>query len=174
MLHASHRLRSLSFRGTEHHKIIGIAHEAIAVLVELPVQINLKMLPSATSWATACMIHWVRQVIEEAFNVCVQNHLGSLGVGLQNCLQCHVTITSRPETIGRVMKQRFKDRVQKAANHLLSNTVSNRWNPQRAFTGLILGDVNSSESLRLKTTCFQVPHQGLNIVEKVSLEHLDA
>ena len=72
------------------------------------------------------------------------------------------------------MKQRFKDRVQKAANHLLSNTVSNRWNPQRAFTRLILGDVNSSESLRLKTTGFQVPHQSLNIVEKVSLEHLDA
>jgi len=50
------------------------------------------------------------------------------------------------------MKQRFKDRIQKAADHLLSYTISNGWNAKRAELRLILGNEMTSQRVRLKRT----------------------
>jgi hypothetical protein len=56
------------------------------------------------------------------------------------------------ETIRGGMKQRFKDRIQKAADHLLSHAISNGWNAERAELRLILGNEMTAERVGLKRT----------------------
>src|SRR5437762_2913634 len=78
------------------------------------------------------------------------------------------------KTIRGRMKQRFKDRIQKAAHHLLSHAISNGWNAKRAKLRFILGNEVTSKRVWLKRTGFQIPHQRPEVIGKVGLEHFDA
>src|SRR5688572_22949881 len=74
----------------------------------------------------------------------------------------------------RRMEQGFKDRVQEAANHLLSDPIANSWNAERAKLRFILGNEYPSKRVRLKRTRFEIPHQRSKVVGKVGFEHLNA
>src|SRR5215471_20695824 len=75
---------------------------------------------------------------------------------------------------GGGMEQRFKDRVQETANHLLSDPIANGRNAKRAELRVILGNEMTSKRVGLKGTRFQIPHQRPEVVGKVGLKHLDA
>jgi hypothetical protein len=60
-------------------------------------------------------------------------------VEFEDSFQCLMTTTSRPEAKGRIVKQRFKDRVQQAASNLLRDPVANRGDTQRTELARSLG-----------------------------------
>ena len=74
----------------------------------------------------------------------------------------------------RRMEQGFKDRVQKAANHLLSDPIANCRNAERTKLRFILGNEYPPKRTRLKRTRFELPHQRPEVVGKVGFKHLDA
>ena len=72
------------------------------------------------------------------------------------------------------MEQGFKDGGQEAANHLLSDPISNRWNTEGAKLRLIFWDEMASERVRMKRPGLEIPPQRPEIVGKVGFEHLEA
>jgi len=72
------------------------------------------------------------------------------------------------------MEQGFKDGGQEAANHLLSDPISNRWNTEGAKLRLIFRNEHTSQRVRVKGTGLEIPQQRLEIVGKVGFEHLEA
>jgi hypothetical protein len=72
------------------------------------------------------------------------------------------------------MEQGFKDGGQEAANHLLRDPISNRWNTEGAKLRLIFRDEVASERVRLKGTGLEIPPQRPEIIVKVGFEHFEA
>jgi len=56
------------------------------------------------------------------------------------------------------MEQGFKDGGQEAANHLLSDPISNRWNTEGAKLRLIFGNEHTSQRVRMKGTGLEIPN----------------
>src|SRR5207248_4557512 len=101
----------------------------------------------------------MREVIEKPFDVGVDDVAEAFIMEFQSRLDRHMAVPLMAETIRGGMKQRFKDRIQKAANHLLSDAISDGWNAERAKLRLILGNEMTPKRVRLKRTGFQIPHQ---------------
>src|SRR5436309_128539 len=81
---------------------------------------------------------------------------------------------SLTEAQRRRMEQGFKDRSQKAANHLLRDPIANCSNTEGPNLGLILRNEYTSERVWLKGTRFEIPHQRPEIIGKIGFKHLDA
>lgn len=72
------------------------------------------------------------------------------------------------------MEQGFKDGGQEAANHLLSDPISNRWNTEGTKLRLIFWNENTSQRVRMEGTGLEIPHQRSEIISKVGFKHFDA
>jgi hypothetical protein len=94
----------------------------------------------------------------------------------QHLLDCLMAASLRTKTKGIVVKQRLEDRLQKPSNHFLSHAISDSRNAEWAKLRLlgVFGNVGPSEGHGLKRAFLHVPHQGLQVLVKVSLKHLDA
>jgi len=71
------------------------------------------------------------------------------------------------------MEQGFKDRIQKAANHLLGHPIADCWNTEGPKLRFILTNENTPKREWLKGTRFEIPHQRPEIIGKISFKHLD-
>ena len=74
----------------------------------------------------------MRDVVEEGGDVGVENAPISLTVKLQHPLDRLVAVTLWDVSKGRIVKPWFKDRSQEPSKYLLSDSIANRWNAQRA------------------------------------------
>jgi hypothetical protein len=72
------------------------------------------------------------------------------------------------------MKRGFEDGSQKAANHLLGHSIPDGRNSEGTKLRIILGNEDPAKGFRLKRTLFEVLHQSLEIILKISLKHLNA
>ena len=116
----------------------------------------------------------MREVVKEPLDVGVENKLEAFRVEPESLFQRLMAVASGAEAVGRVMKQRFKDRRQQAANHLLSHPVFDGWNAEGANLRFIFGNEGAPQREGLKRTLFQLPQQSLEILFKVGFKPLDA
>ena len=72
------------------------------------------------------------QVVETADDVCIEDDSIAFIVVFDGQLQSLMAVASRTEAEGRLVKQRFKDRLEQAAQDLLSNAIANRGDTERA------------------------------------------
>lgn len=72
------------------------------------------------------------------------------------------------------MEQWFEDRGQETTNDLLGDPIPNSWNAEGTELRFIFGNENSTKGFGFKRTLFKILHQSLEIVLKISFEHLDA
>jgi hypothetical protein len=84
-----------------------------------------------------------------------------------------VTISSRPEAEGRIVKQPFKDRVQQASYDFLSNAIPDGGDTKRTEALAFWNEV-ATQWEGLKRAILEVAFQGREILGQVSLKHLDA
>ena len=94
----------------------------------------------------------LREVIEKSLNVRIYDVAEAFIMEFQSRLDRHVAVPVMAETIRGGMKQRFKDRIQKATDHLLSHAISNGWNAERAELRLIFRNEMTSKRVGLKRT----------------------
>src|SRR5437870_11709919 len=85
-----------------------------------------------------------------------------------------MTVAPWAEAVGRLVKQRLEDQLQEAANHLLGDAISNCWNTERAKVRFIFGDESAPQRERLEGAVLELPHEGVEVVGQVGLEHFDA
>src|SRR6185436_21014341 len=72
------------------------------------------------------------QVVKTADDVCVENISKAFIVVFDGQLQGLMAVASRTEAGGRLVKQRFEDRLEQAAQDLLSNAIADRGDTERA------------------------------------------
>jgi hypothetical protein len=65
----------------------------------------------------------VREVIEEAPHICIQDDLKTRGVQLQSMVYGHVAVAALDEAEGSRMEEWSEDRVQEPAEHFLGDCV---------------------------------------------------
>src|SRR5437763_11494027 len=81
------------------------------------------------------------QFIEERLNVGIKYDSIALIVEFQDSCQCHVTVASRSEAKGRVVKMPFEDRLQQSSDDFFRNANSDGGNHQRAVLSFYCTDV---------------------------------
>lgn len=116
----------------------------------------------------------VREVIEEGFDVSVEDDDETKPVKLKDPFDSRVAVTIGPEAKGRVMEPRFEDGRQETANHLLSDPIANRRNAEGAKLLIVLWNEDPAKGPGLEGARLKVLKQGLEIIGEVSFEHLDA
>lgn len=116
----------------------------------------------------------VRKIVEEAFDVGIQDMLIAFLMETEGLFDRLMAVASLAEAEGRVMKERFKDRIEEAANHFLCNPVFDGWNAERPNFRLILRNEDAAERAGLKCALFEFPHQRHKVFIAVVLKHLDA
>src|SRR6266436_2901739 len=162
-------LLSLGSGLAEHHKVIGVAHEAVAELVELPVQMvqddvgqqragnpalrgadrgrlehaifhdacakefldEVKDVAVGDLGRDCFLDKRMEKVMETADDVCIENDSIAFIVVFHSQFQGLMAVASWTEAEGRLVKQRFEDRMQQAAQDLLSDPVANRGDTER-------------------------------------------
>jgi len=87
----------------------------------------------------------MREVVEEGFDVRVEDDVETRVVKLQHALNGQMAIAVGPEAKGRIVKQGFEDRREEAANHLLSNPIPNGRNAERAELRIVLRNEDPAE-----------------------------
>jgi len=92
----------------------------------------------------------VREVIEEGFDIGVENDVETRVVEDQRASNSRVAVASGPEAEGRIVEQGFKDRGEERTNNLLSNPIANGRNAQRAELRVVLRNENPAERERLE------------------------
>ena len=90
------------------------------------------------------------EVIEEGFDIRVENDEETRTVKLQHALNSQMAIAVGPEAKGRIVKQGFEDRGEETANHLLSDPIANGRNAQRAQLRIVLRYEDPAEREGLK------------------------
>ena len=92
----------------------------------------------------------VREVIEEGFDVRVENDEETRVVEVQRASNSRMAVASGPEAKGRIMEQGFKDRGEERTNNLLRNPIANGRNAQRAKLRFVLRNEDPAERERLE------------------------
>ncbi len=67
----------------------------------------------------------------------------------QDFLHGHVAAAAWPEPIRILVKQPLEERTQEEADHLLSYSVADGWDPQRACLALAFGNPDTTQGERL-------------------------
>jgi hypothetical protein len=118
----------------------------------------------------------VREVIEEALDICVQNDFKTGGVQLQSMVDGHVAVAALDEAEGGRMEAGSEDRVQEPTEDFLGNPVFNPGNAERSELSFvsILWNKDPAQGQGLKRAIFEFPHQSMEVVHEVSTIHLDA
>src|SRR6266576_2595113 len=125
-------LLSLGGGLAQDHKVIGVAHEAVAEFVELPVQMVQDDVGVGDLSRDCFPDERVGKVIKTANNVGIEHNSIACIVVLDGQLQGLMAVASWAKAEGRWVEQRLEDRVQQAAQDLLSNPISNRGDTERA------------------------------------------
>jgi len=118
----------------------------------------------------------VREVIEEALDIRIQDDFETRGVQLQGMANSHVAIAALDKAEGSGMEERSEDRVQEPAKDFLSDSVFDHGDAQGSELGLVfvLRNKDSAQRQRLKRALFEFPHQSMEVLHEVSSVHLDA
>ena len=118
----------------------------------------------------------VREVIEEALDICIQNDLKTRGVQLQGMVYSHVAVAALDEAEGGRMEEWSEDRVQEPAEHFLGDSVFYHGDAEAAKLSVvsILWNIDPAQRQGLKRAIFEFPHQSMEVVHEVSAKHLDA
>ena len=118
----------------------------------------------------------VREVIEKALDICIQNDFKARGVQLQSMVDSHVAVAALDEAEGGRMEEGTEDRVQEPTEDLLADSVFYPGNTERAKLSFvsILGDKDPAQRQGLKRAIFEFPHQSMEVVHEVSAIHLNA
>jgi hypothetical protein len=118
----------------------------------------------------------VREVIEKALDICIQNDLKTRGVQLQSMVDGHVAVTALDEAEGGRMEARSEDRVQEPAEDFLSDSVFDHRDAEGTELSFvsILRNKDPAQRQGLKRAIFEFPHQSMEVVHEVSMIHLDA
>jgi hypothetical protein len=118
----------------------------------------------------------VRQVIEEALDIRIQNDFISLGMQLQCMVDGHVAVATLDEAEGGGMEEWPEDRVQEPTQDFLGDPVFDHGNAEGTELSFvsILWNKDSAQRQRLKRAVLEFPHQSMEIIHEVSLIHLDA
>lgn len=199
---------------TEHDEVIGVAHEAQAKLIEVPVEpveddvcqqggddsalrralggsqeptvfkhsAAEKAFEEVEHFTVCYMIsnglkdNLVREVIEKALDICVQDDFKTRGVQLQSMVNGHVAVAALDEAEGGRMEEGSEDRVQEPAEHFLGDSIFYPGNTERAKLSFvsILRNKDPAQRQGLERAIFEFPHQSMEVVHEVSAIHLDA
>ncbi len=118
----------------------------------------------------------VREVIEKALDICIQNDFKTRGVQLQSMVNGHVAVAALDKAEGGRMEERLEDRVQEPAEDFLGDSVFYPGNAEGAELSFvsILRDKDPAQRQGLKGAIFEFPHQSMEVVHEVSAIHLDA
>jgi hypothetical protein len=118
----------------------------------------------------------VREVIEEALDICIQNDFKTRGVQLQSMADRHVAVAALDKAEGSRMEERSEDRVQEPTEDFLSDSVFDHGDAQGSELSFIsiLRNIDPAQRQGLKGAIFEFPHQSMEVVHEVSLIHLDA
>jgi hypothetical protein len=118
----------------------------------------------------------VREVIEEALDICIQNDLKTRGVQLQSMVNGHVAVAALDEAEGGRMEARSKDRVQEPAEDFLSDSVFDHGDAEGTELSFvsILRNKDPAQRQGLKRAFFEFPHQSMEVIHEISTIHLDA
>jgi hypothetical protein len=118
----------------------------------------------------------VREVIEEALDICVQNDFKTGGVQLQSMVDGHVAVAAQDEAEGGRMEEGSEDGVQEPTEDFLGDSVFDPGNTERAKLSFvsILRNKDPAQRQGLKGAIFEFPHQSMEVVHEVSAVHLDA
>lgn len=199
---------------TQHDEVIGVAHEAQAELIEVPVEpveddvcqqggdnsalrraLGGSQEPtvfkhSAAEKAFEEVEHFticnmisnglqdnlVREIIEEALDICIQDDLKTRGVQLQSMVYGHVAIAALDKAEGGRMEERSEDRVQEPTEHFLGDSVFDHGDAEGSDLSFvsILRNIDPAQRQGLVRAIFELPHQSMEVVHEVSTKHLDA
>ena len=131
------------------------------------------MFPSATSAATAAMMHAMREIVEEPLDVRVEYHAVPLAVEFQHPLDRLVAVASWDESVRVLVKLWLKDRGKKPSNHFLRDPISHHRNAERSKLRRAgtFGDVDTAQRQGPERSRFQLPHQRREVVLQVGSKH---
>jgi hypothetical protein len=118
----------------------------------------------------------VREVIEEALDICIQHDLKTRGVQLQSMVYGHVAVAALDEAEGGRMEARSEDRVQEPTEDFLGNPVFHPGNAEGSELSFvsILWNIDPAQRQGLVRAIFEFPHQSMEVVHEVGPKHLDA
>lgn len=118
----------------------------------------------------------VREVIEEALDICIQNDFKTRGVQLQSMADGHVAVAALDKAEGSRMEERSEDRVQEPTEDFLGDSVFDHGDAQGSELSFvsILRNIDPAQRQGLVRALFELPHQSMEVVHLVSTEHLDA
>jgi hypothetical protein len=115
----------------------------------------------------------VRQVIEESGDVGVEYVIVPLPPEFEHLFDRLMTTSARPEAVRVVVKPSLEDRTQEATNHFLSDPITHSRDSQRPKLAGTFGNVDPPCGQRLERPCFEFPHQPVEVLIQVRLEHLN-
>ena len=199
---------------TKHDEVVGVAHEAQAELIEMPVEpveddvcqqggddsalwraLGSRQEPTVFKHSAAekafeevehftiCHLisnglqdNLVREVIEEALDICIQNDFKTRGVQLQSMADRHVAVAALDKAEGSRMEERSEDRVQEPTEDFLSDSVFDHGDAQGSELSFvsILRNIDPAQRQGLARAIFELPHRSMEVVHEVSSVHLDA
>jgi hypothetical protein len=116
----------------------------------------------------------VGEVIEKSFDIGVENDLVTLFMIFDNPFNGLMTVAFRTEPVGGIMEEGFEDRLEKAANHLLSHTIPNGRDAQRTEGTISFIQEMSTQREGLEGARLEFPHEGGQVFLPILIEELDA
>ena len=133
-----------------------------------------RMLPSATSAATAAMMTRCGKLSKNPLMSASSTWVCPSRWSSRTLLHRPMAVAAGPEPVRIVVKQPLEERAQEEADHLLGHPVADGGDPQRTRLALTLGDMDATQGEGFIRPILQAPHQGEQVVYEVSLEGLDA
>jgi hypothetical protein len=118
----------------------------------------------------------VREVIEEALDICIQNDFKPRGVQLQSMVNGHVAVAALDKAEGSRMEERSENRVQEPTEDFLGDSVFDHGDAQGSELSFvsILRNIDPAQRQGLVRAIFELPHQSMEVVHAVGIKHLDA
>ena len=115
----------------------------------------------------------VRQVIEESGNVSIEYVTVPLPPEFEYPFDRLMAVAARPEAVRVVVKPSLEDRTQELPKHLLSHPITHSRDTQRPKLAGAFRDVDPPSGQRLKRPRFKFPHEPVEVLIQVRLEHLN-
>ena len=84
-----------------------------------------------------------------------------------------MTVASRSEAVGVVVKDLLEERTEEAPEHLLSNAIADGGDTQGPGFAIAFGDMDASQGEGPKGPVLESRRQGQDVVEDVFLEQRD-
>jgi len=84
-----------------------------------------------------------------------------------------MTVASRSEAVGVVVKDLLEERTEEAPEHLLSNAIADGGDTQGPGFAIAFGDMDASQGEGPKGPILELSRQGLGVVVEVILEQRD-